>query len=69
MNSLISCRNIFEVDKTSFNSLVNKVILNINVLHINMKLRISKQLNCFLIVSLNNNRIHDTKTSFTEKTA
>jgi len=48
---------------------MNKVILNINVLYTNMKLRIFKQLNCFLIVSLNNNRIHNTKISFTEKTA
>jgi len=48
---------------------VNKVILNIDVLHTDMKLRVFRQLNCFLIVSLNNDRIHDTKTSFTEKTA
>jgi len=53
----------------SFNSLADKVILNIDVLHTDVKLRVFKQLNCFLIVSLNNNRIHDTKTSFTEKTA
>jgi len=52
-----------------FNSLINKVILNINVLHTDVKLRISRQLNCFFIVSLNNDRIHDTETSFTEKTA
>jgi len=52
----------------SFNSLADKVILNINVLHTDVKLRVFKQLNCFLIVSLNNNRIHGTKTSFTEKT-
>ncbi len=52
-----------------FNSLMNEVILNINILHMNMKLRIFKQLNCFLIVSLNNNRIYDIKISFTEKTA
>jgi len=53
----------------SFNSLADKVILNIDVLYINVKFEIFKQLNCFLIVSLNNDRIHDTKTSFTEKTA
>jgi len=52
-----------------FNSLADKMILNIDVLYTDIKLRISKQLNCFLIVSLNNNRIHDTKISFTEKTA
>jgi len=66
---LINCRNIFKIDETSFSSLVNKVILNIDVLHTDMKLRVFRQLNCFLIVSLNNDRIHDTKTSFTEKTA
>ncbi len=52
----------------SFNSLVNKVILNIKTLYTNMKLRVFKQLNCFLIVSLNNNRIYDTEIIFTEKT-
>ena len=52
-----------------FNNLTDKVILNINILYTNMKLKISKQLNCFLIVSLNNDRIHDTETSFTKKTA
>jgi len=51
-----------------FKSLTDKVILNINVLHIDMKLEIFKQLNCFLIVSFNNNRIYDTEISFTEKT-
>jgi len=53
----------------SFNSLTDKVILNINVLYTDMKLRVFKQLNCFLIVSLNNDRIHDIKTSFMKKTA
>ncbi len=52
-----------------FNSLVNEVILNIDMLYTDMKLEIFKQLNCFLIVSLNNDRIYDTKISFTEKTA
>ena len=51
-----------------FNDLINKVILNINVLYTDMKLRVFKQLNCFLVISLNNDRIHDTKISFTEKT-
>ena len=52
-----------------FNSLTDKVILNINVLYTDMKLRIFKQLNYFLIVSLNNNRIYDIKISFIKKTA
>ncbi len=50
-----------------FNYLIDKVILNINVLYTDIKLRIFKQLNYFLIVSLNNDRIYDIKIRFIEK--
>jgi len=51
-----------------FDYLIDKVILNINMLYTDIKLRIFKQLNYFLIVSLNNDRMYDINSSFIEKT-